>query len=87
MRKMAVSTPLSIITLNASGLNSTKEKSDYMDKITRPIHMLPKETSDPKTQIRSDRVEKILYVNGKQKRARRAILLSDKIDFTGFFLK
>ena len=55
-----------------------------MDTKARPIYMLP--PGDPlqtqrHIQIESKRMEKIFHVNGNQKKAGVAILISDKTDF------
>ena len=55
-----------------------------MDPKTRPLYMLS--TRDPlqtkgHIQTESEGMEKDFHANGNQKKARAAILISDKIDF------
>ena len=53
-----------------------------MDTKTRPIYMLP--TSDPfrfKNRQKLREWIKVFHANGNPKKARVAILVSDKIDF------
>ena len=55
-----------------------------MDKKTEPTHTLP--TKDPPqnkipTQTESEKLEKNIPNSGQEKKARVAILVSDKIDF------
>ena len=55
-----------------------------MDKKTRPIHMLPPRyppQTERYTQTKWKVREKIFHGNGKEKKARVAILIPDKIDF------
>ena len=59
-------------------------KTGWMDTKTRPLYMLSKR-DPPQTQghkdWKSEGLEKIFHVNGDQKKAGVAILVSDKIDF------
>ena len=83
---MARRTYISIITLNANGLNaSTKrhrlaewiQKQDPSTWCLQETHFTSRDTY--KLKVRG--WEKILHANGNQKTAGVAILISDKIDF------
>ena len=85
MKKMAIVTYISIITSNVSGLNApTKrhrlaewiQKQDPYICCLQETHFRPKETY--RLKVRG--WKNIFYVNGKQKRAGVAVLISDKID-------
>jgi len=81
---MLIGTYISIITLNVNGLNAPTKRyrlTECSDTKARPIYMLP--TGDPfqtkkHIQIESKSMEKILHVNGNQKKAGVAIIISDK---------
>ena len=82
---MAIGTYVSIITLNVNGLNvPTKrhrlaewiQKQDPYICYLQETHFRPKETY--RLKVRG--WKNIFYVNGKQKRAGVAVLISDKID-------
>lgn len=82
---MAISTYLSIITLNVNGLNAPIERqSGRLDKkqefticYLQETQLRAKDTC--KLKVRG--WEKILHANGKDRKAEVTILLSDKIDF------
>ena len=85
IKKMAIRTHISIITLNVKGLNApTKrhrlaewvQKQDPYICCLQETHFRPKDTYRPKVRGRKN----IFYANGKQKRAGVAILISEKID-------
>ena len=77
---------LSIITLNVNGLNApTKrqrlaewiQKQDPYICFLQKIHLNPRDTY----RLKVKGWKKIFHANGDQKKARVAILISDKIDF------
>ena len=82
---MSTESYLSIITLNVNGLNAPTKRqnlAEWIQKI-RPLYMLS--TRDP-PQNKAHRLkvkgwEKIFHANRDQKKARVAVLISDKIDF------
>ena len=85
MKKMAIGTCLSIITLNVSGLNaSTKrhrlaewvQKQDPYICCLQETHFRPKDTY--RLKVRG--WKNIFHANGKQKTAGIAIFILDKID-------
>ena len=85
IKKMAIGTYISIITLNINGLNApTKtyrlaewiQKQDPYIWCIQETHFRPKDTY--RLKVRG--WKNILYANGKQKKAEIAILISDKID-------
>ena len=82
---MAIGTYISVITLNVNGLNfPTKrhrlaewiQKEDPYISCLQETHFRPKDTY--KLKVREWR--NIFHVNGKQKKAGVAILISEKID-------
>ena len=82
---MATGTYISIITLNVSGLNVLTKKHTLAEWIqkqdpyiccSQEIHFRPKDTY--RLKVRG--WKNIFHANGKQKKARVAILVSDKID-------
>ena len=84
IKKMATGTCISIITLNVNGLNTpTKrhrlaawiQKEDPYICCLQETHFRPQDTY--RLKVRG--WKNILYVNGKQKKAGVAILISDKI--------
>ena len=84
--KMAISTYLSVITLNVNGLNALIKRQRVADWITKqePIacclqetHFRVKETH----RLKMRWWKKIFHANGNQKKAGVVILISDKIDF------
>jgi len=88
---MAVSTYLSVITLNVNGLNSPiKRQSGWINlkkkvKINHKTHLCMFPAGDSlqilgHTQTESEEVEKIFHANGNQKKGGIAILISDKTD-------
>ena len=83
---MVIGTYISIITLNVNGLNApTKrqrlseciQKQDPYICCLRETHLRPRDTY----RLKVKGWEKIFHANGNQKKARVAILISDKIDF------
>ena len=86
---MAIGTYISIITLNVNGLNSaTKrhrlaewiQKQDSYICCLQEIHFRPQDTDRLKVRGQKN----IFHENGKQKKARIAILISDKIDLKDY---
>ena len=86
IKKMAIGTYISIITLNVNGLNSpTKrhrlaewiQKQDPYICCLQETHFRPKDTY--RLKVRGWR--NIFHANGKQKKAGLAILISHKIYF------
>ena len=82
---MAVRTYISIITLNVNGLNAPMKRHKLAEWIQKQdpyicclqeTHFRPKYTY--RLEVRG--WKNIFHVNGKQKKARVAILISDKID-------
>ena len=83
---MVIGTYISIITLNVNGLNvPTKrhrlaewiQKQDLYICCLQETHFRPRDTY--RLKLRGGK--KIFHANGNQKKARVAILISDKIDF------
>ena len=83
---MPLHTYLSIITLNANGLNApTKRhrvaewirKQDPYIRYLQETHLRLKDTHRLKVKGQ----KKIFHANGKEKKAGAAVLISDKIDF------
>ena len=83
---MAMGTYISIITLNENGLNTPTKRhrlAEWTQKNKTHIYAVYKKpTSDLKTHIdwKWEDGKNIFHANGKQKKARVAILISDKID-------
>ena len=82
---MAIGTYLSIINLNVTGLNAPTKRHKQAERIQKQdpyisclqeTHFRPKDTY--KLKVREWR--NIFHVNGKQKKAGVAILISEKID-------
>ena len=83
---MAVSTYLSIATLNVNGVNAPIKRHRVADWIKKQdpyicciqeTHFRPKDTH----KLKLKGWKKILHANGNEKKAGVAILISDKIDF------
>ena len=83
---MSIRTYVSIIALNANGLNAlTKrymltewiQKQDLFIWCLQEIHFRPRDTY----RLKVKGWKKIFHVNGNQKKAGVAILISDKINF------
>ena len=83
---MAIGTYVSIITLNASGLNAPtkrhrlaewKQKQDPYIWCLQETHLRPRDTNRLKVKGR----KKIFHEKGNQKKAGVTILISDKVDF------
>ena len=86
IQKMVIGTYISIITLNINGLNApTKrhrlaewiQKQDPYICCLQETHFRPRDTY--RLKVRG--CKKIFHANGNQKKARVAVLISDKIDF------
>ena len=83
---MAIGTYISIITLNANGLNAPTKRQRLAEWIQNktPIYAVYKRpTSNLRThdRLKVKGWENIFHANGDQKKAGVAILISDKIDF------
>ena len=85
IKKMALGTYISIITLNVNGLNAPTKRHRLAEWIQKQdpyicrlqeTHFRPQDTYRPK--VRGEK--NIFQANGKQKKAGVAILISDKID-------
>ena len=83
---MPIGTYMSIITLNVNRLNApTKryrlnewiQKQDTYTRCLQETHLRPRDTN----RLKVKGWKKIFHVNGNQKKAGVAILISDKIDF------
>ena len=83
---MAVSTYLSIATLNVNGVNAPIKRHRLADWIKKQdpyicciqeTHFRPKDTH----KLKVKGWKKILHANGNEKKAGVAVLISDKIDF------
>ena len=86
IKKMVIGTYISIITLNVNGLNTTNKRHRLAEWIQKqdPYICCPQETHfRPRDtyRLKVKGWKKIFYANGNQKKARVAILVSDKIDF------
>ena len=84
---MAIGTYISLITLNVNGLNAPAkrhrlaewiQKQDPYLSCVQETHFRPKDTY----RLKVKGWKEIFHANGKQKKARVAILISDKIDVT-----
>ena len=82
---MTIGTYISIITLNVNGLNASTrrhrltewiQKQDPYMCCLQEIHFRSKDTYRLKVRGWTN----IFHINGKQKKSRGAILISDKID-------
>ena len=82
---MAIGTYISIITLNVNGLNAPAkrhrlaewiQKQDPYLSCVQETHFRPKDTY----RLKVKGWKEIFHANGKQKKARVAILISDKIN-------
>ena len=82
---MAIGTYISILTLNVNGLNTPTKRHRLAEWIPKQdtyicclqeTHFRPQETYSLKERVQKN----IFHANGKQKKARVAILISDKID-------
>ena len=82
---MAVGTYISIITLNVNGLNAPNKRHSLAEWIQKQdpyigclkeTHFRPKDTY----RLKVKGWKNIFHANGKQKKARIPILISDKID-------
>ena len=83
---MAMGPYLSIIILNANGLNAPTKRqrlAEWLQKqdpyicCLQETHLKPRDTY----RLKVKSLEKISQENGDQKKARVTILISDKIDF------
>ena len=85
IKKMAIGTYISIITLNTNGLNAPTKRhrlADWIQKQDPYICCLQETHFRPKDiyRLKVRRWKNISHANGKQKKAGVAILISDKID-------
>ena len=83
---MVIGTYISIITLNVNGLNAPTKRhrlAEWIQKQDPYIHCLQETPFRPRDTYRLKVREwkKLFHANGNQKKARVAILMSDKIDF------
>ena len=83
---MAIRTYISIITLNVNGLNAPTKRhrlAEWIQKQDPYICCLQKThfTSRDTYKLKVRGWKKIFHVNGNQKKAGGAILISDKMDF------
>ena len=87
---MAISTYLSIITLNVNGVNAPVKRHRVAEWIQKPdeyicclqeAHFRSKDTHGLKRKGQ----ENIFYANEKEKKSGIAILISDKIDLKGCY--
>ena len=83
---MATGSYLSIITLNVSGLDAPTKRQKLAERIQKQdpcifclqeTHLKTRDTY----RLKIKGWKKIFHTNGDQKKARLAILISDKIDF------
>ena len=83
---MVIGTYISIITLNVNGLNAPTKRHRLAEWIQKPdpyicclhnTHFRPRDTY--RLKVRG--WKKIFHANGNQKKARVAIIISDKINF------
>ena len=82
---MAIGIYISIITLNVNGLNAPTKRHRLAEWVKKPKSTYMLSTRNPLQissciQIESERMEKYIPCNGKQKKAGVATLISDKID-------
>ena len=81
---MVTGSYLSIITLNVNGLNASTKDKDWPNGYKQDpfISCLPETYLKPRDtyRLKVKGWKKILHSNGDQKKARVAILISDKID-------
>ena len=86
IKKMVIGTYISVITLNVNGLNAPTrrhrlaewiQKQDLYICRLQETHFRPRDTY--RLKVRG--WKKIFHVNGNQKKAGVAIVISDKIDF------
>ena len=85
VKKMAIGTYISIVSLNVNELNApTKDRlAEWIQKqnpyicCLQETHFRPKDTY----RLKVREWKNILHTNGKQKKAGVAVLISDKIDF------
>ena len=85
IKKMAIGTYISIITMNINGLNAPTKRHRLAESIQKqdPYLCYLQETYFRPKDIYRLKVrggKNIFYENGKQKKAGVAILISDKID-------
>ena len=83
---MATGSYLSIITLNVNGLNAPTKRQRLAEWIQKQnFHIYCLQETHLKTRdtyrLKVKGWKKIFHANGNQKKARVAILISDKIDF------
>ena len=83
---MVIGTYISIITLNVNGINAQTKRhrlAEWIQKQDPYICCLQETHFRPRDayRLKVRGWKKIFHANGNQKKARVAILLSDKIDF------
>ena len=83
---MVIGTYLLIITLNVKGLNAPTKRhrlAEWIQKQDSHIYSLQQTHFRPRDtyRLKVRGWKKIFHANGNQKKARVAILISDKIDF------
>ena len=83
---MAISTYLSIITLNVNGLNAPIKRHrviEWIKKQDPSIHFLQETHLKPKDmhRLKIKGWKKISHANNREKKSGVAVLVSDKIDF------
>ena len=83
---MAISTCLSIITLNVNGLNAPIKRHrviEWIKKQDPSIRCLQETQLKPKDihRLKVKEWKKIFHANNREKKAGVAVLLSDKIDY------
>ena len=82
---MAIGTYISIITLNVNGLNAPTKRHRLAEWIQKQDSYIccPRETRfrpKDKYRLKVRGWKNIFHANGKQKKARIAVFISDKID-------
>ena len=85
IKKMAIGTYVSIITLNVNGLNAPTERNrlaEYIQKQELYIYCLQETHFRPQDtyRLKVRGWKNIFHANGKQRKTGVAILISDKID-------
>ena len=86
IKKTVTGSYLSIITLNVNGLNVPTKRQDWLNgyKNKTPIYVVYKRPTSKRGtpyRLKVKGWKKIFHANRDQKKARVAILISDKIDF------
>ena len=83
---MATGSYLSIITLNVNGLNAPTKDEDWLNgyknkTLIYAVYKRPTSKQGTQKDLKVKVWKKIFHANGDQKKARVAIVISDKIDF------